>query len=85
MLSVWYINNPVAGDDIASRCDCVILGINNPFVVEVISNIELEFGLSVPNPTLPLNIVFLMFASPKTTLFEPRPITPYPITISFVS
>ena len=43
--------NPAAGLEIAWRCALVILGINNPFVVEVISNADEASGVVVPTPT----------------------------------
>ena len=43
--------NPAAGLEIAWRWTLVILGINNPFVVEVISNAAEPSGVIVPKPT----------------------------------
>ena len=40
------------------------------------------FVLSIA--TVPRRYVFVMELLPRTAVFEPRPVVPYPITISFV-
>jgi hypothetical protein len=47
---VLNIRSDVAGDKIAFCCTVVILGIRNPCVVDVISNVADAFGLVVPKP-----------------------------------
>jgi hypothetical protein len=46
--------SPFAGLTIASRFDFVILGINNPFVVDFISSKAEASGVVVPIPALPV-------------------------------
>ena len=43
------------------------------------------FGVVVPIPTLPLSAVVVIESFPSTTVFEPKPLALYPITIEFWS